>query len=552
MKTNRVFQIFLAFAALSLLCAALSAAQGPAGGSMGQAPGAQGQGGQGPMGQGLMSGMGAAGGMSGMGGMGSMGGAAALDPSVKRTAVTAGRASGLIYEPKEPGEKAHIGVFVMHYDADYSSFSACTELSKRGYVVLCMKNAGGNLNDRLLDIKSSLEYLRKVNGVQKVVLWGHSGGATLMTAYQLAAENGVKACQGPEKLSKCPNSLSGMPAADGLILADSNFGNAAMGLFSLDPAVVTEGDGVNLNQALNLFNPANGYKAGASSDYSQEFIRNFQATQAKRENALIKFARQRVAALEAGKEGSAVDEPLVVVGGSSLGPFNKLFPQDTKLMAHTIKPWPLIHADGSITPEIVYSVRPVSGVGAGGGAGGPGGGQPGGMAGIPGSGQPGSQAGGTGGEMAGRKAGGQAGGSMGAGFSAGGMSSTLNTTVRNFLIDNAVRVSDDFYYDEDSVHGVDWTSTYASPPGNVEKIRVPSLFMGMTGSYEYLAAETIYNNSAAKDKSLAFVEGASHMYGVCKQCEKTPGQYGDTIKTLYDYADKWLSQKGRFIDNGQH
>jgi hypothetical protein len=26
----------------------------------------------------------------------------------------------------------------------------------------------------------------------------------------------------------------------------------------------------------------------------------------------------------------------------------------------------------------------------------------------------------------------------------------------------------------------------------------------------------------------------------------SPGQFGDTIKTVYDYADRWLSQKGRF------
>ena len=136
---------------------------------------------------------------------------------------------------------------------------------------------------------------------------------------------------------------------------------------------------------------------------------------------------------------------------------------------------------------------------------------------------------------------------MGGGSSTGRLSTAINTTVRNFLIDNAVRVSDDYYFDESSVHGVDWTSTYASPPGNIENIRVPSLFMGMTGNYEYLAAETIYANSAATDKSLAFVEGASHMYSTCKQCEKTPGEFGDTIKTLYDYADKWLSKPGRFI-----
>jgi len=70
--------------------------------------------------------------------------------------------------------------------------------------------------------------------------------------------------------------------------------------------------------------------------------------------------------------------------------------------------------------------------------------------------------------------------------------------------------------------------------------------MGMTGSFEMSAAETIHDHAKSADKELVFVEGASHPYPTCKPCEKTPGQYGDTVKTLYDYADKWLSKPGRF------
>jgi hypothetical protein len=110
------------------------------------------------------------------------GGPAPLDPSVKRTPVQAGKATGFLYQPAGPGEKARIGVFVMHFGSDYSNFSACSELSTRGYTVLCTKNSAGGLNDILPDARSSVEYLRGVDGVRKVVLWGHSGGATLMTS----------------------------------------------------------------------------------------------------------------------------------------------------------------------------------------------------------------------------------------------------------------------------------------------------------------------------------------------------------------------------------
>jgi pimeloyl-ACP methyl ester carboxylesterase len=464
MQPVRRSRSIVVVAALSLLCSRPLLAQGSTGGSDPTGRG-------GPVGQ------------------GGTGGAAPLDPSVKRTPVQAGKATGFLYQPAAPGEKARIGVFVMHFGSDYSNFSACSELTRRGYTVLCTKNSGGGLNEILPDARSSVEYLRSVDGVRKVVLWGHSGGATLMAAYQLMAENGVKACQGPEKIAKCPESLAGMPVADGLILADANWGNAVMTLLSIDPAVIDEGDPAKLDEDLNLFNPTNGYNAGGNSNYSPQFIKKWQSAVGRRNNAVVKSMVEKAAAL--GPEST--DDPRVVVyGANSIGPNNKLFPQDVKLMAHTVKPWPLIHADGSVTTQIVHSVR------------------------VP------------------------------SGRASSPQNGAINTTARRYLVDNAVRVTDGFGYDESSMYGVEWASSYASTPGNVEQIRVPSLFMGMTGGYEYLAAETIYEHSAARDKSLAFVEGASHGYGACRPCETTPGQFGDTVKTLYDYADRWLSQKGRF------
>jgi hypothetical protein len=165
------------------------------------------------------------------------------------------------------------------------------------------------------------------------------------------------------------------------------------------------------------------------------------------------------------------------------------------LMSHTRKAWPLLHGNGSITTEIVHSVRTPEGAKS---------------------------------------------------FTPNLSMGAINTTVRSFLKNSAIRVTDDFGFDEDSVHGIEWTSSYSSPPGNVEDIKVPLLVMGMTGHWEYLAAETIYEHAKSADKTLAFVEGAGHMFTTCRQCEKTPGQFGDTQKTTYDYIDGWLSKNGRF------
>jgi hypothetical protein len=55
--------------------------------------------------------------------------------------------------------------------------------------------------------------------------------------------------------------------------------------------------------------------------------------------------------------------------------------------------------------------------------------------------------------------------------------------------------------------------------------------------------ETIYNHAASQDKELAFVEGAVHGFTPCRACERTPGEFGDTVKTLFDHVDAWLAAR---------
>ena len=121
----------------------------------------------------------------------------------------------------------------------------------------------------------------------------------------------------------------------------------------------------------------------------------------------------------------------------------------------------------------------------------------------------------------------------------------LLTSVRNYLSEFAIRTLPDYGYNEDSLWGVDWSSTYSTPVGNVESIKVPTLVMGMTAGWEYIASETIYEHSASSDKHLAFVEGATHIYKTMRGGEE---KYGNAMDTIFDYVDKWLSAPGRYID----
>ncbi len=409
----------------------------------------------------------------------------------------------VLYEPTTPGPKAQIGVLVMHTGADYLTHSACTELSTRGYRVLCENTSGdksgtfdtGRLDGSILEASQGVKFLRGYPGIKKVVLWGHSGGGTLMTAYQSIAENGVKVCQDAQKIHKCPDTLAGLPVADGVILGDTNIGLGTITLLSVDPAVIDNSSGLELNPALDMYNPQNGYKADGTTTYSAEFRRKFFKAEAERNNAIIKLAEERLAAIKAGKGQFKDDEPFIIPGGY-IGN-NRLLSMDLSMMSTSRKAWPLVHADGSVTNEIIPGrrvARPTENPTA---------------------------------------------------FYRRG---AIKTTVQGFLTSYAIRADVDTYgYGADYIRGVQWTSTYASPPGNVQSIISPVLLLGMTGGYEGWASETIYELSRSNDKELAFIDGATHGYATCKPCEKTPGQFGDTVKTTYDYADKWLSKPGRFL-----
>ena len=424
---------------------------------------------------------------------------------VKSTFVRLGRRiPAVLYEPREEqpesGEQpdCRIAVLVMHSDEDYLTFSTGPELAKRGIRTLCanVMNKEGILftqNEKLECVKEAVEYLRSLNGIEKIILMGHSGGASLLSAYQCIAENGRDIFAGSEKLFPW-QAQHDLPPADGIMFLDANWGNAVMQLFSLDPAVTDETNGKNLDRSIDLFNPENGFEPEGST-FGHEFIRKYQTAQGQRNMRLIAAAQERMEKIKAGEGRYDDDEPFIIPGAAQSFVNNRLFAQDVRLMSHTREPQLLIHPDGSMTKEIVHSVRhaenPVSMTGS---------------------------------------------------FREG----ARFLSVKTYLSSYAIRTEEDFGYDEDHVWGIDWDSSYAAAPGNVRGIHVPTLVMGMTGGWEYLASETIYNMSGAEDRQLVFVEGASHKIKTAKEYESYQGQFGDTMKTTYDYAAEWLTGENRF------
>jgi pimeloyl-ACP methyl ester carboxylesterase len=396
---------------------------------------------------------------------------------------TPGVVKGALYKP-DAGRPPTVAVLLIHRTGNFLNHLATTELAKRGFMVLAMNprsdnnEAAVNFEDNALDLKSGMEFLRRQPGITSVVLFGHSGGGPATSFYQAVAERGVAYCQGANKLVECANTLASLPKADGLILVDAHPGVSVNGLRSLNAGVLDEHDPRRIDPALDPFSPANGYDAKAPH-YSDAFKLKYFQAQAARMNRLIDEARARLAAMKAGKDAYPDDDVFTVVRGEGA----RLMEIDPSVHHSTKQPRKLLKNDGTVVVQIVESVRPV----------------------------------GRGSE------------GLNAAFSTG----TRLLTLRSFLSANAIRA-------KDSMDDIDWCSSNNSTPCALRQISVPLLVTAMGAHYFVRDNEIHYEVAASHDKDFVVIEGATHGIRPCTACERTPGQYGNSVKNFFDYVQRWI------------
>jgi pimeloyl-ACP methyl ester carboxylesterase len=410
-----------------------------------------------------------------------------------------GRAKAALYR-HDSGPAPHVGILVMHRTSNYLHHRACTELSKRGFLMLCMNTRFEN-NEALvdfeklpLDVKRGVEFLRGQPGITKIVLFAHSGGGPLMSLYQAVAENGTSYCKGPNKLTQCGDDLAGMKPVDGIVFADAHPSNAVNTLRGLNPAVADENNPPDapLIPDLNPFDPKNGFNPNGPSHYSAEFQARYFKAQAARMNRLIAMAQDKLARMQRNDYGYPDDDILVIPRGgnpgSGPGASAALFVAEPDIAAvnSTVRPEKLLRNDGTIATEVVKSVYVAN----------------------PRLAQDNLK------------------------FRTG----TKIYTLRSFLSAQAVRA-------RDSMEDIDYCSTNNSTICAVQSISVPVLFMAMGAHYFIRDNERAYDLSKSKDKDFIVIEGAVHGFTPCKPCEKTPGQYSNSVKNLFDYAANWINAR---------
>ena len=410
-----------------------------------------------------------------------------------------GAANGALYKP-DSGPAPHVGIIVAHRTSNYMRHPACTEFSKRGFMVLCVNTRFVNNESQVLfeeiplDIKAAMTHLRAQPGITKVVLFGHSGGGPTMSLYQAVAENGPGYCKGPNKLVECTDELAGLVPADGIVFADAHPSNAILTLRGTNPYVPDETNPPVVKiPALDPFDPKNGFNPSGNSKYSADFQKRYYEAQSARMNRLIDKALATRDAIKSGNYPYSDDDVRIVPrsgpSGPGAGASAYLYQMDPSIdfITATVRQQKLLQNDGTVKSDaIVHSVA---------------------------KGDP---------SLAKRHV--------------TYIDGTRTLTVKSFLSANAVR-------SKNSMDDIDVCSSNNSTICAVQQISVPVMFAAMGGYYFVGDNERMLDAAKSKDKDYVVIEGATHGFTPCVPCGPTPDAYANSVKNLFDYASAWINKR---------
>jgi pimeloyl-ACP methyl ester carboxylesterase len=133
-----------------------------------------------------------------------------------------------------------------------------------------------------------VHWLRELAGIDRVVLFGNSGGGSLMAAYQSqAVEPNVRPATGMRPLA----AVADLPAGDLFVALAAHPGRPEVLTNWLDPSVTDESDPLSADPDLDPFNPANG------PPYSVDFQARYRAAQRARNDRITDWALGQLEAL---------------------------------------------------------------------------------------------------------------------------------------------------------------------------------------------------------------------------------------------------------------
>jgi len=419
----------------------------------------------------------------------------------------------VLYRPdSNPSSKT--AVLVIHRTSNYLAHASCTQLSQRGLTVFCMNSRFDN-NEALVnweliaqDVGTGVAYLKNTLHMNKVVLFGHSGGGPTTSYYQAVAENGPSYCQSPNKLSQCastgPDSVAGLIPADGIVFADAHAGNGVNALQGMNPSVKdhedtetvgldADNDPIKPNASLDPSLTVNGYNPNGNSNYSPAFLKRYTKAQADRMNDWIDQALRMRKQMADGKWRFPDDDSVIIARGSGSqaggGSGANIYKPDTNVPTQccTTQPEKVLDNNGNVTLQNYQSVR------------------------LP---DPASIL-------------------DNVTFDSG----TKNLTVTSFLSANSIRATDSLDRDQ-----VDWCSSNNSTPCALQHVSVPILITGMGAYYFFPDGESYFRKYAAsQDKDFLIAAGLVHGITACGNCPGGP--YTNVPTHYWNYVFNWISTR---------
>ena len=405
---------------------------------------------------------------------------------------------GVIWAPEARGDAARTAIVLVHPYGSSLGNPLCSGLAERGFLVLCADPPNtnrpyrfGGYEAQAQTISAALARVREETGVQTVMLAGHGEGGSLAAFYQNIARNGPAACQGFEKISPCDAArLGGLVPAAGMVLVDPDLGQAFATLSGLDPAIAVESAPTQRYPDLDIYDPRNGFDPGQNAGrYSQGFRKTYFAAQAERSARLVGEARKLISAVAARERDAFSDDmPMFVAGALTTA----IWQVDSRLLARTKRAHKMLAADGSTPLRVLESLA------------------------LP-TGNP---------------------------REASSFRSAIAFSARQYLAGHAIETTPEYDVTIDDVLGVVWRSSTTSAITNIAGVADPLLVVANTAHSGVRPAEMIFDASAATDKELVGVEGATHFLTPCQTCSGANARrFGDTLARSLDYVAEWVRRR---------
>jgi hypothetical protein len=388
---------------------------------------------------------------------------------------------GALYKP-DSGPAPHVAVLIIHRTGNFMVHLGTTELAKRGFLVLGMNPRSDNNEAAVHFEDNALDIKAGIEFLRK------QPGIRKVVLF--GHSGGGPATSFYQAVAE--KGIAYCQAPEKLVQCGQSLANVppADGIVFVD---AHPGVSVNGLRSINpaVINEADPKHVDAGLDPfnpqngydpkgASHYSPEFQAKYFKAQ--ADRMSRLIQTALKRQREIGGDDDVFLVPRGEGA----RLMELDPSIHHTTAKPQKLLRDDGTVATQIVESVRPV----------------------------------GRGSEK------------DNASFERG----TRMLTLKSFLSANAVRATN-------SMDGIDWCSSNNSTPCAVRNITVPVLFTAMGAHYFIRDNEIHFEMSGSKDKDFIVVEGATHGIRPCIACEKTPGQYSNTVKNFFDYVAKWINDR---------